>query len=486
MDEGSPKLSQRTVLISPKKMKTPDTPSKSSAKKILLISYHFPPSTAVGGLRIANFAKYLPLFGWNVYVLTIKDKYLEKLDAGRLNDLNVEKIYKTGKLPTVLQAYLKLKSLYYSVLKRSQITPKELESTFNRANNTPSGPKRLSGKLKRFIVSFLTLPDTERSWVLPAVFRAVREIKRENIGCILTSSPPYSVHLIGLLVKMITGVRWVADFRDPWISTGSKRLYVTSALSTRVETWLEQQVIQRADLVLTTTEKLCANFKESYASLPETRFVHITNGFDAEIAAQFKHLRKYDTFTLTYAGTLYLGRNPEPAFKAIHELAQEGKLSLQNIKVKLVGNCRYIDGCPTSQVIHAYGLDSVVEVLDTVPYFKALEIIKQSHVALLFAPGQPFQIPAKVFDYMGLGTRILALTEKGATWDLITSTGAGTAFYQTDIKGIKEFIYRSMYNSGLTESKNGSAIQHQFDRRSITHDLARHLDHIADLQGKDR
>ena len=105
-------------------MKTTGTPLKSSAKKILLISYHFPPSTAVGGLRIANFAKYLPLYGWNAYVLTIKDKYLEKLDAERLNDLNVEKIYKTGQLPSVLLVYSKLKSLYYNVFKRRQITPK--------------------------------------------------------------------------------------------------------------------------------------------------------------------------------------------------------------------------------------------------------------------------------------------------------------------------------------------------------------------------
>ena len=462
-------------------MKTTGIPSKSNTKKILLISYHFPPSMAVGGLRIVHFAKYLPLFGWKTSVLTIKDKYIEKLDMGKLNDIHVEKIYKAGQLPTIMQGYLKLKSLYHSLLKRRRITVEELERTHSQSHNTSSGPEKTSHKIKRFIVSFLTLPDGERNWVLPATFRAVREIKRENIGCILTSSPPYSVHLIGLLVKMVTGVRWVADFRDPWVSSGPRRLYVTSALSTKIETWLEKQVIQKADLVLTTTENLRDNFKKSYADLPGTKFVHITNGFDAEIAAQLKHLRKFDTFTLTYAGTLYIGRNPEPTFKAIHELVQEGKLNLQDVKVKLVGSCKHIDGQPISRVIHAYGLDSAVEVLDTVPYFKALEIIKQSHVALLFAPGQPFQIPAKVFDYMGLGTKILALTEKGATWDLITSTGAGTVFYPADIDGIKEFIYRSMSDGTLTEPANGSAIQPQFDRKLITQNLAKHLDRIIGL-----
>jgi hypothetical protein len=448
-------------------------------KKILLISYHFPPSTAVGGLRIAHFAKYLPLYGWKTYVLTIKDKYLKTLDTGRLGESPVEKIYKAGHLPTVRQGYLGLKNLYYRVFRKKQMTREEIEGTYSAANNPSPGRENLGPKFKRFVISLLTLPDGERNWVMPAVFRAVREIKRENIDCIMTSSPPYSVQLVGLLVKMITGVRWIADFRDPWISSGPKRLYATSALSTKIEIWLEKQVIQNADLVLTTTGRLRGNFMESYASLPESKFLHITNGFDGEIASQLEHLKKYADFTFTYTGSLYIGRSPEPVFKAIHELAGEGKVNLDTIKVKLVGSCQYIDGRPIFDVIHAYGLDSAVEVIDTVPYFKALEIIKQSHVALLLAPGQPFQIPAKVFDYMGLGTKILALTEEGATWDLITSTGTGSAFYPADIEGIKEFIYQSMSDGTSTEQANSLTLQQQFDRRLIAQNLAGHLDRVV-------
>jgi hypothetical protein len=444
--------------------------SNSGTKKILLISYHFPPSTAVGGLRIADFAKYLPLYGWKPSVLTVKDDYLQALDPGRLKDVSVEKIIKAGHLPTVIQGYLKLKSLYYSVLRRRSVMPKELQGTFDQSVTPGTGRRSPYQKFKRFIISLLTVPDT--------VIKAVREIKRDHVVCILTSSPPYSVHLVGLLVKMITGVKWVADFRDPWISSGRKRLYVTSTLSIRVERWLEKNVIEKADLVLTTTEKLRDHFTATYRSLPKSKFLYMSNGFSPEIADQFKHLTKYETFTLTYAGSFYIGRTPEPTFKAIRSLVEEGRISPDNIRVKLVGNCQQVDGCPTSQLIHAYGLDSAVEVVKTVPYFKALEIIKKSHIALLFAPDQPYQIPAKVFEYMGLGTKILALTEKGATWDLITSTGAGTAFYSSDIDGIKDFILRSMSNGAVTGQERTSGIQRQFDRRSITGDLARHLDRL--------
>jgi hypothetical protein len=465
--------------MTPGEMNMNNRPSNSGTKKILLISYHFPPSTAVGGLRIADFAKYLPLCGWNPSVLTIKDEYLRAADPGRLKDVKVERIIKAGRLPTLIQGYLKLKSLYYSVLRRRLVTPEELESTYSQSADTASDGGTPSQNLKRFVISFLTLPDTERNWVLPAVVKAVREIKREHIECILTSSPPYSVHLIGLLTKMITGVRWAADFRDPWVSSGPKRLYVTSTLSTKVETWLEKKVIEKADLVLTTTENLRDHFKRTYKYLPESKFVHITNGYSPEIAERLNHLKKYDTFTLTYTGTLYFGRDPVPIFKAIHELAREGKLDLHKIKVKLVGNCRHIEGQPIAGIIRSYGLESSVEVLDTVPHATALEIIKQSHIALLLAPGQPYQIPAKVFEYMGLGTKILALTEEGATRDLVTSTGTGNAFYPSDVDGIKEFILWSMCNGAVSGQDCMSVIRRQFDRRAIAGNLAEHLDRIS-------
>lgn len=452
--------------------------SKPIKKNILLISYHFPPSPAVGGVRIANFAKNLPLFGWNTYVLTIKDHYLEKVDTERLKDIKGVKIYKTVLFPIILNVYLRLKTIWHSALKKRRITLDELTSSYVQPNLNPCSAERISQKLKRYLVSFLTRPDTERNWILPAVLRAVRAIKREKIDCILTSCPPYSVHLIGLLARKITGVKWVADFRDPWVTTVPDGLYVTCALYTKVEGWLEQKVIENADLVLTTTQMLCTAFVESYKNQTQNKFLCISNGFDKEIFSKLKHLKKYDKFTLSYTGTLYFGRSPESVFKALKELVLEDKLNLQDIRVKLVGNCQYIDGYPIAQLIDSYGLNSVVEVLEPVSYLAALQIIKQSHLALLFAPNQPFQIPAKVYDYIGSGTKIIALTEEGATLDLINSTGAGVALYPSDIQGIKAVIYQSISNGEPLRPEDNSDILCKFDRRAITQNLANHLNSI--------
>ncbi len=461
-------------------MKTSDKTPESDNKKILFISYHFPPSSAVGGMRIANFVKYLPSYGWNSYVLTIKNTSIKEEDKSGLNGIKAERIFRTGEFPRVFtRTYTKLKEAYVSLLNRKSYDAHQTIAPNCQINDNFSLSETLSHKLKRWIVSFLTLPDGERNWIFPAVFRAVREIKRNNILCILTSGPPHSVHLIGLLVKAITGVKWVADYRDPWIVIGTKRCFSTCTLSVNIERWLEKQVVEKADLILSTTERLCSTFKEIYKKTQSPdKFLHISNGFDKELFQKIGHCQKYPRFTITYAGTLYYVRTPEPVFDALRQLIVEAKVSPQNICVKLVGNCDHVNGYPIAKMIQSYNLNSVVEVLEPVPYAKALEIIKQSHLALLLAPAQPFQIPAKVFDYLGLGTRILALTEEGATWDLVASTGSGSSFYPTDITGIKEFIYRSISNGDYRESADVAKIQNQFDRKLITKDLAHHLDRI--------
>ena len=444
-------------------------------KKILLISYHFPPSPAVGGLRIANFAKYLSLFGWNTYVLTIMDHYLREADRERFKDVEMADIFKTKQLPSIRGTYLGFKKIYYRVLKRQSVSLGESENHYVGPNSKIIGKENIYQKLKRYLISFITRPDLETNWILPAMFKAVREIRQKKIGYILTSCPPYSVHIIGLLVKRITGVKWIADFRDPWMTTVPRGLYVTCSLIDKIEYWLERKVIEHADAVLTNTEALCHAFKSLYKKQSVNKFLYIPNGYDPEVFSQFEELKKYKKFTLTYTGSFYLSRTPEPIFTSLRELIKEGLLNAEDIRVILVGNCQHVNGCPTSQIITAYGLGQTVHVLGLVSYHKAIKIIKKSHLALLLAENQPFQIPAKVYDYMGAGTKILAVADKGATSDLIISTKIGEVFRPSDVEGIKKYIYECFRNekSGLLETN--SEIFSKFDIRVILKDLIYHM-----------
>lgn len=440
-------------------------------KKILLVSYHFPPSPAVGGVRIFNFAKNLPAFGFGTSVLTIDDRYLETLDKSRLEEIKGLNVVKTLKTPKLSRAYTGLKRLV-----RKNAHEKNGAASPAPSISRGAAQEGLGKRLRRYAKSFLTLPDGERNWVLPAVLSGLRIIRRDGIDCVLTSCPPYSVHLIGLYLKALTGVGWIADFRDPWMTTGSKRLYQTCALSLGIERWIEGQVVKRSDMVLFNTSNLRDAYRKRYASEPERKFVYAPNGFDPAAFSGYRGLERFAEFTITYTGSLYLGRTPEPVFAAIKLLIDEGRIRPRDLRVKLIGNCRSIGGAAAQTVIDSYGLASVVEVSDAVPYSTAVEIISRSHLALLLAPDQPYQIPAKVYDYIGAGAGILAIAEKGATADFVDSTGAGRAFSPSDIEGIKGFIYASFSDRARAGRRECCA---GLDASSVAEALAGHINNVV-------
>lgn len=461
------------------------SPAGTSPNKILLISYHYPPSSAVGGLRIANYSRFIQLFGWKPFVLTIKDSYIAKLDVERLNEFHNDNIFKAGKTCRVQDLYILSKNIAYKLLNKSDDINKKKDDNTIAANNIQEPVQeneKIYEKLRRYILAFMSLPDSDRNWVLPASMKAIRLIKKMKVDCILTSGPPHSVHLIGWIVKKMTGVRWVADFRDPWVTTKAIRAYVMRcALSERINQWMEKKAIAAADLVVTSTKPLCDALIKRYHGTPNDKFVHIPNGYDSEYFHKYDDMQKYKEFTLTHAGSIYFDRSPEPIFKSLIKLIDERKILLADVRVKLIGDCRTVGEKYIKDMVKSYGLEHVVDVIDTIPYSQAVEIIKRSHLALLFAPDQPFQIPAKIYDYMGVGTKILAICNEGATSDLVDETGIGRSFSPEDIEGITEYIFESIKcNSNDGDHRmNESAIK-KYERKNIVLDFVGHLNQICD------
>ncbi len=445
-------------------------------KKVLLISYHFPPSAEVGGLRTANFARRLPQFGWEPYVLTLKDRYLRSTDPEKLDFACGAKIFKAGQTPTLSQAYLACKSLLlrFAGKKRSSARMQ----CAGRAGGPIPRPKAESPSMRfrRYVLAFLNLPDPQRNWILPAVIAAVRIVRRERIHCVVTSCPPYSAHLVGWITKSITGVKWIADFRDPWMTASSKSLFATCAASLAIERWMERRVVESAHRIVANTEMLRGDLERAYSGGHDERFICITNAFDRDLFSRFSRIGKRDKFTIVYTGSLYFGRSPEPVFRAVNELINEGAVGGQEIQIHLVGQCRAVDGIPIESLIERYELSDAVEVRDPVPYLHALEMVKEGHLALLLAPNQPYQIPAKVYDYMGLQTRVLALARDGATARLIRSTGIGSVFEPEDTEGIKRFIRESLAREETGEQTYGPESVSEFEIGSTAGRLASVLD----------
>jgi glycosyltransferase involved in cell wall biosynthesis len=443
-----------------------------SAPKILLASYYFPPDSAVGGLRAAKFARSLATLGWVPYVITVTDPHLEQAsDTERLKGLERVTIVRTGQLPTLADVYLAVKAQVNGFRRdrpgAEHQTGEPLASARRREN--------LSGRIKRYLVSLVQLlPDTKKNWSLSAAIRAVWLIRRDKIDYVLTSSPPASVHFVGLVARMLTNARWIADFRDPWLDTVFDRSPLTrSRASDTIENWMESSVVARADKVVTTTEALRTVLLARYPSVSADKFMYLPNSIDTEKFEPIEQVEKYVPLTITYAGTLYLDRTPEPLFQAVGDLLKAGRIRESDIRIKLIGMCGRIGDRDTRRVAKAYSVESIVDVGEPVSYSEAIRIMQKSHLLLVLAPARHrLLVGAKLFDYLGSGSRILAIAEPGATADLIRQTDSGICFSAADVTGMSEYLYRLIETGTFSTLKNDVESFRRYDVRNLTARLA--------------
>ena len=441
-------------------------------RRILLALYHFPPDSAVGGLRVAKFARTLPELGWEPYVLTVQDEYREQgLDPERLKGLENVPTVKTRELPTLMDLYSLLRIRLRGKTSAEDIGAASVGSrTVRRAGSRESSLQRL----KRYAASLsLMLPDEKKNWSLYAAMRAVRLIRAHDIDWIYTSGPPFSVHVIGLVAKAMTRVRWVADFRDPWIELLQERSPLRrSALSDRLEHWMEASVMTHADKVITTTDRMRESFASRYPTLPHDKFVCLPNSIDSQRLNVDEAVEKYAPLTITYAGTLYFDRTPEPLFRAVGALIEQGKVRAQDIRLKFIGYCRHIEDVETMTVARRYGLESVVEIADAVPHSEAIRIMRRSHLLLVLAPERhKLVVPAKIYDYLGSGTKVLALAEAGATVDLMRETDCGRCFSQSDTAGLQAYLLELLAEGRFRDLRNEPSSFAKYDVKCLTERL---------------
>jgi glycosyltransferase involved in cell wall biosynthesis len=202
---------------------------------------------------------------------------------------------------------------------------------------------------------------------------------------------------------------------------------------------MEAAVVTNADHVTTTTIALQRAMQQRY---PESahKFVYVPNGVDARMLAS-EPASPFPVFTITYAGALYYRRTPEPLFAAVQQLLQSGRVSEAEIRLKFVGDCDMVDGVPTRAVAERFGLGGVVELEPRLPHREAMELMRRSHLLLVLAPhAHRLVLPAKIFDYIGCGRRVLAIAEPGPTSDLIADTECGACFSASQTGAIAAYI----------------------------------------------
>jgi len=422
-------------------------------RRVLFISYEFPPSSEIGAQSCAQIARYLPLYGWEPVVLTVQPSYFEHVEAWSEHEFPGV-IVRTRVLPHVLSIYKAL---------RSRVSPRV-------ARQAGEGESRTQGRFRGRVLSLLQTPDAYTGWIVPALMSAAKLIRTERIQYLISSGPYWTNHLLGLALSRFTGLTWAAHFRDPWVqghSTDQARTW-----SMQINAALERRVLREASAVACVTEPHTNLLRQAYG-LPSDKFVTIPNGYDEDewvfIDPRTRVDRTRNDFVITYAGTLYQQRNPMRLFRALRALAGAGDIDLDRIRVDLIGDCAVAEGNPVTELAREYGLGGCVRLVGRLTRTDTLRRVAQSDLLLILAENLSIQIPGKTYEYLRAGRPILALTSEGALADLMRRTNAGWVADPTDGAAVEAAVcdaYRR-WNNGRPGSRVDPAILAAFDRRSL-------------------
>jgi glycosyltransferase involved in cell wall biosynthesis len=350
---------------------------------VLMIAFHFPPAAMGSGhLRTLGFARYLPALGWDPIVLSARAPAYPR--TAPMND--------------------------------DSIPPGCL---VHRAFALDARHLGLRGKYP----GFLAQPDRWISWWPAAIWRGLQLIRRHRVRVIWSTYPIMSAHCIARTLSAITGLPWVADFRDPVASSISASNPYSVASQLR---W-ERRVLRSAARIVFTTQGALDDYAERFpGASQEGRLTVIANGYEenafSNLPAAPPPLRGRP-LVLLHSGLLYAeGRNPVPFFEALARLKASGSVDAQNLKVVLRAS-----GFESTyaRAIQRLGLDDIVTLAPSVSYKDALAEQAEADALLLFQ-GNKFdrQIPAKLYEYLRIGRPIFALVgEQGDTAKILRNTG---------------------------------------------------------------
>ncbi len=423
-------------------------------KKVLIITYYWPPSGGAGVQRWLKFSKYLPEFGWDPVIFTPENPDFDLKDESMSKDINstVEvlkfPIWEPYKIFKVLSGKKKLN--------QGQILEGEKISLFKR--------------LAIWLRGNLFVPDPKRFWVKPSVDYILTILESNEIKHIITTGPPHSVHLIGRGLKLKNpALTWVADFRDPWTEWTILKSMLISKPIWKIHKNMEQQVLKMADMTLATGPTAADEFKK----LGARKTAYITNGFDkSDYPIESSELAS-DTFTITYVGMLNQERNPSVLWEVIDQLCNQKEVAAR-LKVNITG---IISPIVREEIDSLFNLKQVVSFQDSVGHKEVFELYSTSNVLLLLQSneeGSFSQLPGKLFEYFGAQKQILALGYPDSDIDkLIKETKAGALYSYSDKKGMRLYLENALSEAG-TEQLNALNVG-QFERRALTEKLAQLL-----------
>jgi glycosyltransferase involved in cell wall biosynthesis len=413
-------------------------------RSVLIICYIFPPIGGGGVPRPLKMAKYLGEFGWKVHVLTVDPVYHATLDPSLLAQVPADvTIHRAKEWPLLPR-------------RGGGAAPAAGgEAALARRSLTATLKQQAVGLLKK-VKPYLLIPDDQILW-LPNALKLGREIiRREKIDVIFSTSGPVTNHLVARRLAREFGVKWVADFRDPW----TQNMHSSGiAWRERLEEHMEAGVMAEADAITTVTTTFAENFRKKHGSRIR-RLELIYNGFDqADFVGLTPQYTAPGKFHAVYAGILYQKRNPRLLLRAIRELIDAGEVAREDLQLSFAGVFDYPGYSENRDCVEALQLGDVVRVLGNLPHKQALGLMKGADALLLIgdvSPDAGAYIPGKLYEYMGIGKPILALNKAGEATQIIEAFRLGQVADPEDKEAIKQ-AFLKLYREWKERGAAGAA-----------------------------
>lgn len=419
-------------------------------KKVLIITYYWPPAGGPGVQRWLKFVKYLPSFGVEPIIYTPENPTYPIIDNNLSENLDHITVIKKP-----IQEPYKVANLF----------SKDKTKSMSSGIITSKKKQTLSEKLLLYIRGNVFIPDARVLWVKPSVDFLENYIKEHNIDTVITTGPPHSMHLIGMKLKEKFHIRWIADFRDPWTKIVYHKELKLTSIAQKKHLELERKVLRTASQIIVTSPST----KDDFSKITSKPIEVITNGYDPEEIVPFIIDTK---FSIAHIGSLLSERNPRVLWKALAELVKEYPKFKHDLELKLIGTV-------SEEIINTleeFKLLKFVKKVGYIPHNQCLVEQHKSQVLLLIESDSEETkaiLPGKLYEYMASGRPILAIAnEQSDIKRIITLTNTGIFCDYSEKEKIKETLvnfYEQYKNNDLESAPIG--LQY-FSRENLTKRLA--------------
>ena len=426
-------------------------------KKLLVITYYWPPSGGAGVQRTLKFVKYFPQFDVKPYVITV--------DPAKASYPVVDE--------TLLNDVAKDLSIYYT----DSFEPLNILGGIVGKNKVPYGGFANKNKETFFQTSLrwirgnFFIPDARVGWVKYAFEKAVEIIRRENIDTVYISSPPHSTQLIGLKLKeKFPNIRWIADMRDPWTDIYYYKDLLHTFIAKNIDAKYEKKVLEGADALIVVSDAIKRTFAAKIKSGAKDKIHVIPNGYDERDFVDQVEKDSSATY-ITYVGTMADTYKPEIFFNAIKSCIE--KYPEKKIKFRFVGAIPWT----IKERAKELGIEESCEWIGHVDHGQAIQYMRKSDFLLLIipdAPGAEGILTGKLFEYLGAGKPIIGIGPKqGDAARIIDRCDAGKMFERNESEAITQWM-KEIISAGENIQKSNASVG-DYERKQLTKTLTQVL-----------